>query len=505
MNPTHAPDRGVPPVAWLEWTGDAFARAHAGGHPVLLSITANWCHGCALMDDTTYADPRVTDLIARAYVPVRVDADRRPDINERYNLDGWPTTAILTSAGEILTGSTYLPPDAMLSMLSEASEAYASQRDVLDERAAAHAAARRGRSRSRPAGVEADLAAPAWIARRVVDDCDPDHGGFGTAGKFLHVPALMVALAEYERSADAALGRALTLTLDGMSGGGVHDEIDGGFFRYASAADWSRPHTEKLLDDQVAIVVLYLEAARVFGKPAWSDVAADTIRFVRTVLADDRAALFYSSLAADEAYYQVPTRSLRRTLAPPHVDKTTFVDVTSRAASAWIRAGVLAGDPSLAETGANALDRVVTRTYQPGRGLAHWVDEEGTAVRGLLTDQVFASAALLDLYEATANPTWSMLAEELMRTALRELWDDTSGAFLDRLPDTDAIGQLADPLIPSVPNAMAARVLARLSRLTGDPALQDRALDVLRALTPGYRQQGLFGASYALAIADVLR
>jgi hypothetical protein len=52
---------------------------------------------------------------------------------------------------------------------------------------------------------------------------------------------------------------------------------------------------------------------------------------------------------------------------------------------------------------------------------------------------------------------------------------------------------------------MAARVLARLSRLTGDPVLQDRALDVLRALTPGSRQQGLFGAGYALAILDVLR
>jgi uncharacterized protein YyaL (SSP411 family) len=67
------------------------------------------------------------------------------------------------------------------------------------------------------------------------------------------------------------------------------------------------------------------------------------------------------------------------------------------------------------------------------------------------------------------------------------------------------VGQLRDLAIPAAANAMAARVLARLSRLTGDPVLQDRALDVLRALTPGSRQQGLFGAGYALAILDVLR
>jgi uncharacterized protein YyaL (SSP411 family) len=98
-----------------------------------------------------------------------------------------------------------------------------------------------------------------------------------------------------------------------------------------------------------------------------------------------------------------------------------------------------------------------------------------------------------------------MLAEELMRTALRTHWDDASGALADRVIEPADVGQLRDPAIPAAANAMAARVLARLSRLTGDPVLQDRALDVLRALTPGSRQQGLFGAGYALAILDVLR
>jgi uncharacterized protein YyaL (SSP411 family) len=92
-----------------------------------------------------------------------------------------------------------------------------------------------------------------------------------------------------------------------------------------------------------------------------------------------------------------------------------------------------------------------------------------------------------------------------MRIALAVHGDEASGAMLDRTADPSDLGQLRDPLVPPGPNAMAARVLARLSRLTGDPALQDRALDILRFLTPGYRAEGLFGASYALAVADVLR
>jgi uncharacterized protein len=493
----------TPTIEWREWAPASFARARDEGRPVLLSITANWCHGCAVMDQVAYADPHVASAIAADFIAVRVDADRRPDINDRYNLDGWPTTALLTPSGEILTGSTYLPADGLLSMLNEVSAAYRDRRATLDERAEAQAAARRQRLRVRP-GVEPDLSAPAWIARQVVDRCDPDHGGFGGEGKFLHVAALTVALAEYERTGDPTIARAITTTLDGMANGDIRDQIDGGFFRYAAVRDWSRPHTEKLLDDQVGIIALYLEAARVFGHDRWRDTAIDTIRFVRTTLASEPDARFFASLAADDAYYEVRTRSLRRTLSPPRVDRTTLTDATARAAATWIRAGSLLGDAVLAEIGARALDYVVTHTYQPGQGLAHWTGSDG-ACRGLLTDQVSAAAALLDLHEATANPTWSMLAEELMRTALRTLWDEASGAFADRVIDATDVGQLRDPLVPPASNAMAARVLSRLSRLTGDLALQDRALDVLRALTPGYRQQELFGATYALAVSDVLR
>ena len=81
-------------VRWLPWSADAFARASREQKPVLLSITAAWCRACHEMDRTTYADPAVAALIHDRFVPVRVDTDRRPDINERYNLGGWPTTEI---------------------------------------------------------------------------------------------------------------------------------------------------------------------------------------------------------------------------------------------------------------------------------------------------------------------------------------------------------------------------------------------------------------------------
>ncbi len=455
------------------------------------------------MDRVSYGTPEIARTIGDRFVAVRVDADRRPDVNERYNLDGWPTTAVLTASGELLTGSTYLPPDALGRMLAEVADAYAEGRDALDARAAEIAAARRQRPRASAAGVEPDLLAPTWIARRVLDESDPDHGGFGAGGKFLHIAALAVALAEFERTTDPAIRAVLTRTLDGMAEGDIRDQIGGGFFRYAAGADWTRPHTEKMLDDQVGMALLYLEAARVFGSDRWAEVGREVIAFVTSTLADAEDGRFFGSQAADEAYYQLRTGALRRTLDPPPLDRTCYTDATARAAAAWIRAGALAGMPSLAEFGARALDQVLARTYQPGHGVAHWFDGR-PGVRGLLTDQAHAAWALLVLHDATANPTFSMLAEELMRTALRTLWDEAGGGFFDRLPgQDDAIGLLADPLKPLGPNCQAARALARLSRLTGDLTLQERALDTLRAQTVAYREHGLFGAPYALAVAEV--
>jgi hypothetical protein len=46
-------------------------------------------------------------------------------------------------------------------------------------------------------------------------------------------------------------------------------------------------------------------------------------------------------------------------------------------------------------------------------------------------------------------------------------------------------------------------VLARLARLNGDTDLQQRALDTLRGQTTGYREHGLFGAPYVLAVLEM--
>ena len=106
-------------IGWRPWGEKAFQEAQVADKPVLLAISAVWCHWCHVMDRTTYSDPDVAALINERYVPVRVDTDLRPDINDRYNQGGWPTTVFLTPSGHVLYGGTYLPAEQLIGVLGE--------------------------------------------------------------------------------------------------------------------------------------------------------------------------------------------------------------------------------------------------------------------------------------------------------------------------------------------------------------------------------------------------
>src|SRR5512139_887628 len=104
-------------IRWRSWSLEMFDEAQKKHKLILLSISAVWCHWCHIMDETTYSNLELIDFINDNFIPVRVDADMRPDIDSLYNQGGWPSTTILTPQGEVISGGTYIPPEEMLARL----------------------------------------------------------------------------------------------------------------------------------------------------------------------------------------------------------------------------------------------------------------------------------------------------------------------------------------------------------------------------------------------------
>ena len=482
-------------IAWLPWSAAAFARASAEGKPVLLSIVTPWSEACREMDETSYADPAVVALVGERFVPVRVDADRRPDIGERYGLGGWPTTAVLTGSGEIAGGGTYVGRDRMAAVLTQAATAFETRAGEVATGAALAA------SRTSPPCVPALEAPPETALIEVAfGTFDEDHGGFGVAPKFPLAAPIRLALQLHRDDANPRAAHVATVSLDAMGWGPLHDEADGGFFRCAEARTWEQPHREKLLEVNAALIDLYVDAAEILGSQRYADRAHDAIRYVQNWLADQVDGGWAGSQLGDTAYYESQSDAFDARRPRPAVDRTLIASWNGAMASAALHAAHAFQDEALGAFAITSLERVLSTCYKPGQGVAHCHDGR-VRVAGFLEDQFAVAAACLDAHDATGNIVYEMMAEELARHAMRTMWDDERGAFVDRpAPDADeAIGLMRVRLVPFAGNCDAAMVLRRLAESSGDHEFTSIAESALAAVAGAAMEQGPQAAHSVLA------
>lgn len=462
-------------IAWLPWSAAAFARARTEGKPVLLCIATAWSQSCYEMDRTSYADPSIAFLINDAFIPVRVDADRRPDISERYNLGGWPTTAFLTPDGEVLGGGTFVAASRMGLVLEDVRAAFL--QSAPSDRVVTAASA--------PSASPAPAMDPDLLRAHIFADYDATFGGFGTETKFPHTAPLHFALQQHRRSPDSGNASMVMTTLDAMGWGGLYDEANGGFFRCAAARDWQQPHREKTLEVNAQLLRVYTDAAETLSVARFAERAAGVLTFVQNWLADQQDGGWYGSQRADDG----------------HIDTAFYADANAVMASAALRASAVFGDESLRDFALKSLERVLLACYRPGQGVAHYYD--GSAhVRGLLVDQVAMATAQLDAFETTENIVYEMMAEELAHYAIREMWDSGAGGFFDRASggESEAVGLMRVRLKPFVANCEAARMLRRLAATSGDLEFARRADETLAAVGPAAAEQGPLAAHYLMAL-----
>ncbi len=482
-------------IAWRDWSAHAFGRARTERKPVLLSIVASWSQACRAMDSASYADPAVVAIVEQRFIPIRVDADRRPDISERYSLGGWPTTAFLSAEGALVGGGTYVAPERMAAVLQEAAAAFETRADEI---------AARGMLEDPADQVRPDPRLPEPCEEALVDcvfaTFDEVHGGFGTAPKFPIVAPIRLALQLHRDEADARAGHIASMSLDAIGWGALHDEVDGGFFRCADARTWEQPHREKLLDVNAALIDLYLDAADVLGSQRYADRAQDALRYVQNWLADQADggwAGFQQPKPDGDGPRPAPAGARR---VAPWIDRTLIASANAAMASAALHAAHAFQDDALGAFALTSLERLLSACYKPGDGVARYVDGR-TRVAGFLEDQLAVARACLDAHEATGNVVYEMMAEELARHAMRTMWDEECGAFVDRTPppSEEAIGLLRRPLWPFAANCDGAIVLRRLAAASGDARFDAVADSALAAVAGMAMAQGPHAAHYLLA------
>ncbi len=276
----------------------------------------------------------------------------------------------------------------------------------------------------------------------------------------------------------------------------------GGFFRYSTLRDWSVPHFEKMCEDNAKWLQLYVHAYQATSEAFYADIARSIIGYVDAWLCYRENGCFYGSQDADEEYYKLP-KPERAKMRAPYVDSHIYTNWNAMMIIAYLEASFTLRDTSIRDYAVKSLERLLALNYRPSEGMYHYNDGQ-PQLQNQLADQAQTAKALCYAYEYTGNRNYLILAEELVNTSSRRLYDFEHGGFYDMVADPNSPGFLSKPAKPLDENAVAARMLTTLFHLTGKEVYRKQAEDTLKRFVEIYPQFGFMAAEYALAVDSFL-
>jgi hypothetical protein len=301
------------PVDWYPWGEAAFEKARKEDKPVFLSIGYSTCHWCHVMEEESFENPRVAQVMNEHFVSIKVDREERPDLDNIYmtavqamgNSGGWPLSVFLTPEGKPFFGGTYWPPEdrwgrpGFVAVLRSVAESWKESRGEL---------LRQGENvteliqKQAAAKTETTFSLGEETLRSAYEDLrayfDEAHGGFGKGTKFPRSHTLSFLLRFWKRTGEKEALAMTEKTLEEMGRGGMWDHLGGGFHRYSTDASWFLPHFEKMLYDQAILAKSYLEAYQATRRESYAQAARDIFEYVLRDLRDPEGA-FYSAEDAD--------------------------------------------------------------------------------------------------------------------------------------------------------------------------------------------------------------
>lgn len=500
-------------VAWVDFDARTFAKAKAEGRFVVLDGAAEWCHFCHVMEEKTYADPRVQALLAQHFVAAKVDVDRRPDIEERYGDWGWPATIVFSPDGEELGKYRgFIAPDDFAEILRDVIAGKA--KPMSESRAASPVA-------KSPLSDEALEIVRRFVDLELEDFWDPKEGGWGREPK---VPIGWNALYALAHPNDARLRDHALVLLDRQRK--LIDPVWGGIYQYSVAPDWDHPHYEKLVFWNAPTMAAYAEAYALTKDEAYRARANDIRRWFDNLMTSPEGT-FYGTQDADlnahpasvpfaktsprgkgefvkgEDYYRLGD-SERRALGVPRIDPGEYADDNGLAIYAFAVLGARTGDKTAIASAERAATQILTTHKLEGGGLAH-LPGEARGTKAHLSDCASMGLGLVALFEATKDARWLGEARRLADFVERSLFDMDHGGFFSSTRDDNAVGVFKVRRKAFDENVLALRFFARLALAeghTGPTETVERSLTAL-AVPEDLKGRGKFLGDFLSLVDEV--
>jgi len=254
---------------------------------------------------------------------------------------------------------------------------------------------------------------------------------------------------------------------------------------------WTMDQLEEVLGKEDAVLAATVWNAKEEGN--FKGEASDGATGANVLHLTDEAKETAMVLGMSEDLLRERMEAIRRSLlgarsgrVRPGLDDKVLTDWNGFMVAAMAKAGAALGEPAFVDAASRAAEFVLgTLRSDDGRLLHRYRDGEA-GILGHLDDLAFMVWGQLELYEATFDPVHLETAISLTGVMVERFWDPEDGGFYMTADDAeDLLVRQKDTYDGAMPsgNSVAFLDLIRLSHLTGDPDLAQKAAELGQAFS----------------------
>jgi uncharacterized protein YyaL (SSP411 family) len=293
-------------INWHPWTEKTFKKAQDEHKSIFLSIGQSYSHWCSLMEEESFSQEPIAELINERFIAIKVDSQEHPELAKYYqrvhklmnrSTAGFPLSIFMTENLEPFYAGSYIAPEAQKELLGfEALLRVVSKKYITDY----DTLVAKGREILENINPKIEKIEATKLHINVLNTLkihtkellDNKNGGFGSSPKFPNTSTLELLLDGYELTKENSFLDAVLLSLDNMYKGGLYDHKNGGFYSYSQESNWQNPYPLKTTYDNALLAKLYLRTYQLTDTLLYKEIAFKTLDFMLSQMSESK--LFFS-------------------------------------------------------------------------------------------------------------------------------------------------------------------------------------------------------------------
>ncbi len=344
------------PVHWREWNDSSLSRAKTTQTPLFVVAGFSHCRRCETAFGEVFNTPELSTLINESFVPVLIDGDALPDVFSHLFKIAQSVAGATASPQAIILAPDLKPiwaaadpgKSELLRNLMTIQRSWSSdqRKDLLrtSEQFQKKLLQQHRPAKKKELPVETQLLRSFF--REMAIKFDRELGGFHSISRSLPAMQILALNRIYRRTEKPEALEMINKTLHEIHAGGVHDQVDGGFFRQAGERGWAPDTFAKLLSDNALVTNAFLEAWKITSDPTYSTLTLKTLRFIVEQMRHKSggfiSAVLDRSPIAEQSSYTWNYSDLKTSLNPAQFKLLSKVFINENQPSSTMRADSVA-------------------------------------------------------------------------------------------------------------------------------------------------------------------